>query len=131
MRKTVLGVTISIVLLLGAVLTLRPVPMVYENEAISITGIVGEVTSGGTNDLVLKLKGNGSMFYVNRGLERGLNLAAIKSKVTNKQVELKYPDHLSILDPRGSTIHISKIQMGEEVLFDELKAGSPKTAVKD
>ena len=71
------------------------------------------VIEGSTYDIVFKSPYQDS-FYINRGLEQGLNLDSLRNKVLNKTVTL----HLAKL-PLGTSHHISQLAVGEEVLFTE------------
>ena len=71
--------------------------------------------------MVFKLAGDNKSYYVNHGLERGLNLDSLESALMNRDVLIKYPDHWTPLDPDNSSVHISKIEHEEETIFPELK----------
>jgi hypothetical protein len=49
------------------------VPIPDEKDCLSLKGMVSEVYEGGVNDVVFKLQGLDKEFYINRGLERGLD----------------------------------------------------------
>lgn len=55
-------------------------------------------------------------YYINRGLERGLNLDSLNNKVLNKTVTL----HLAKL-PLGTSEHISQLALDKEIIFTEFK----------
>jgi hypothetical protein len=99
----------------------KPVPIVTESECLIQSGIVTAIDEGGTNDVVIRLKDNDEMFYINRGLEQGLDLGILKSTLIGNEVILKYPKHWTPLDPYNKTHHVSKVEHGEHVIFDELK----------
>ena len=59
---------------------------------------------------------NGSDFYyINRGLERGLNLDSLNAKVLNKTVTL----HLAKILGGITSEHISQLTVGDEIIFTE------------
>ena len=108
-------------LVLGlGVLVLRPVPIPEEKECLSLNGTVSQIYAGGANDLVIKLKGVDREFYVNRGLERGLDLKMLQAELTNKQIVIKYPKYWTPLNPDNSVRHISKIEFDGRIIFTEL-----------
>ena len=74
-----------------------------------------EVREGSTYDIVFFNK-HQDRFYINRGLELGLNLDSLRKKVLNKTVTL----HLAKL-PIGTSAHISQIEVDKEVLFTEFE----------
>lgn len=118
MKPLFLGMGFVFIIL--AAMTLKPVPMVSEKECLSQVGIVSEVFEGGTLDVVIRLKDNDERFYINRGLERGLDLVTIKSDLIGHEVTLKYPDHWTPLDPFNRTHHLSKVVLGDKVIFTEI-----------
>ena len=56
-------------------------------------------------------------YYINRGLERGLNLDSLKTKVLNKTVTL----HLAKVLSGITSEHISQLAIGDEIIFTEFK----------
>lgn len=115
--------SISIVLLLGiCVLIFRPVPIVTESEALIVKGVVTQISEGGTNDIVFRLKDNNTRYYINRGLELGLTLENLRTQLIDHEVTLKYPSYWTPLDWNNSIRHISKVEFGNEVLFNELRS---------
>lgn len=119
-RLPYLIVTLLLVLAFGA-LVLRPVPIVAEAECEVAQGKVVHVFEGGAGDIVLVLESQAERFYINRGLEKGLDLELLRSQLIDSQVKLWYPSYWTPLDPTSSTRHISKMTLGESVLFDETK----------
>jgi len=59
---------------------------------------------------------HGDHYYINRGLEMGLNLDSLNAKVLNKTVTLHLPNLLG-----GLVIseHIAQLEVGEEIIFTE------------
>ena len=66
-------------------------PVPEEKDCLILKGIVVEIYEGSVNDVVLRLKSQNQTFYINRGLERGLNLSLLRSELINKTVTIKYP----------------------------------------
>ena len=116
-------VGIGILFFLIAVLIFRPVPIVTEDKAITETGIVKYIYEGGIKDVVFKLEDNDRRFYINRGLENGLTLEGLREKLIGKEVVLKYPKYWTPLDWNDRVKHLSKVEFGEDVIFNELKTG--------
>lgn len=74
---------------------------------------ITSISEGSTFDIVFENTYN-SRFYINRGLEQGLNLESLKTAVLNKTVTL----HLAKL-PIGTSHHISQLAVGDDILFTE------------
>lgn len=106
--------------LVAAILVLRPVPIPDEKDCISLTGTVARIYEDGTHDIFFRLNGQERIFYVNRGLERGLDLKSLRATLTNQEVVIKYPRYWTPLDPGNLSRHISKIEYEGETVFSEL-----------
>lgn len=115
-------ITFSLTILIIAVLIFRPVPIVSENKAISENGIVTEIYTNKGNDIVFILENTKRRFYINRGLENGLELNNLKQKLIGNPIIVKYPKYWTPLDWNNSVRHISKVEYNGEILFNELKA---------
>lgn len=119
--KTAIWITLTLLVLLGMIFVFRPVPIPAEKDCLSTKGIVAEIYESGVKDVVFRLKGQGSTYYINRGLERGLDLVKLKSALINQEITVKYPSYRTLLDPGNSVRHISKIEYSGETLFSELR----------
>lgn len=113
--------SLGLVFLVIAVAIFRPVPIVQEHKAIPVSGTVRYIFEGGVHDVVIKLEGDDRRFYINRGLEYGLDLDDLKDRLIGHQVEMKYPKYWTPLDWNNQVRHISKLEFQGEVLFNELK----------
>ena len=102
------------------ILIFRPVPIPDEKDCLSLTGKVIDIYEGGVKDVVFKLEGFDQEFYVNRGLERGLELNNLRAQLINKEIVIKYPKYWTPLDPGNSVRHISKIEHERRTVFTEL-----------
>ena len=105
-----------------AVLIFRPVPIVSESKAISEIGIVKEIYSNKGNDVIFIMLNTDRKFYINRGLENGLELNNLKEKLIGNSIVMKYPKYWTPLDWNNSIRHISKVEFKNEIIFNELKA---------
>lgn len=114
-------VSFSLIILIIAVLIFRPVPIVSENETISENGIVAEIYSNKGNDVIFIMENTERKFYINRGLENGLELNNLKEKLIGNAIVVKYPKYWTPLDWNNSVRHISKVEFNDEIVFNELK----------
>ena len=105
-----------------AVLIFRPVPIVSESKAISEIGIVKEIYTNKGNDVIFIMLNTERKFYINRGLEYGLELDNLKEKLIGNPIVMKYPKYWTPLDWNNSIRHISKVEFKNEIIFNELKA---------
>lgn len=120
MRSKIFIIIASLLALIG-VTVLRPVPMVKEDKALSVKGVIVDIHKDGVNDIVFRLKDESRSFYINRGLERGLELDYLKEKLLGHEVVFKYPRHWTLLNWNNQLCHISKVEFNQEILFNELK----------
>lgn len=56
----------------------------------------------------------GESFYINRGIEAGLILDSLKTKVLNKNVTLHLPNMMF-----GPSRHIAQLAIGDEIIYSE------------
>ena len=122
--KKITLVSLILIVSIIAVLIFRPVPIVSESKAISEIGIVKEVYSNKGNDVIFIMLNTDRKFYINRGLENGLELNNLKEKLIGNSIVMKYPKYWTPLDWNNSIRHISKVELKNEIIFNELKADS-------
>ncbi|WP_223032630.1 hypothetical protein [Hanstruepera marina] len=85
----------------------KPEKCAVETKTIvNISGIASE-------DIVFKDQG-GDLYYINRGLERGLNLDSLNAKVLNKRVTLHLPKLWL-----GTSEHIAQLAVGDDIIYTE------------
>ena len=114
-------ISLSLIMLIIAILIFRPVPIVSENKAISERGIVKEIYSNKGNDIIFVMENIERRFYINRGLENGLELNNLKEKLIGNPIVVKYPKYWTPIDWNNRVRHISKVEFNEEIVFNELK----------
>ena len=103
------------------VLIFRPVPIVKEEKAVVVSGIIEKMKLTEGNDFVFKLKDNPVRYYINRGIEAGLNYNDFEKNLIGQQVVFKYPKYWTPLDWNNTVRHISKVEHKGKVYFSELK----------
>ncbi len=111
--------SLGFIFLVFITLALRPVPDATEDQCLITAGIVVDVYEAGTHDINFRLEGSDELFYINRGLESGLNLSEIRAALVGQKVELTYPKHWTPLDPFSKTHHLFKVQLGDQVVFSQ------------
>ncbi len=109
----------GIVLAVIAIFSLRPVPVLTEEDALTATGIVAQISEGPSFDVIIHLQDDKNSYYINRGLEEGLILDDLKERLTGNEVTLKYPDYWTPLDWKNKYRHISKMEIEGEIIFNE------------
>ncbi|MFT6814735.1 MAG: hypothetical protein ACJAZ3_000628 [Sphingobacteriales bacterium] len=98
-----------------------PVPIVPEEKAIVETAVVTNIYEGGIKDVVFICENHPRKFYINRGLENGLNLTTLKEQLIGQEVTFKYPKYWTPLDWNDEFKHVSKVELDGVIVFNELK----------
>lgn len=86
-------------------------PQPEDSEIIDVK--ITQIKEGSTYDILFETD-KGNRYYINRGLQQGLNLETLNAKVLNKTVTL----HLPIL-MFGPSNHIAQLAIGGDVIFTE------------
>ena len=100
---------ITYLLLLQSCIINNPQP---ESCAVVEVKIV-KISEGTSYDIMFR-DSHGDRYYINRGLEQGLNLDSLNAKVLNKTVTLHLPK-LAL----GTSEHIAQMAIEDEVIFTE------------
>jgi hypothetical protein len=100
---------LSVFLVLKSCVITNPQP-----EACEIVDVtINKITKGPSYDIVFHDDGT-DYYYINRGLQQGLNLDSLNVKVLNKTVTLHLPKMLF-----GTSEHIAQMTLGDEIIFTE------------
>lgn len=122
MKKKHLIVSSIIGLFALAFATLRPV-IVPQNaeDCLVAKGKVIRIFEGGVNDVAFRLEGDKTMYYINRGLEQGLDLKELQDQLIGNDVTIRYPKHWTLLDPNNRIKHLSILEYNGVEIFNEIK----------
>ncbi|WP_282041474.1 hypothetical protein [Winogradskyella flava] len=85
-------------------------------DCIVIDVKVSKITEGSAMDIVFHDDGT-DFYYINRGLEQGLNLDSLKTIILNKTVTL----HLAKVLGGVTSEHISQMALGNDIIYTEFK----------
>lgn len=104
-------------------LILRPVPVATPENTVSHFDYVEYVFEGPSSDIVFNLKDRQGYPYINRGLQRGLDLDVLKQELTNKYIEMKFVKHWTPLDFKQSnpTVAYIKIVEDDRVIYNAIQ----------
>nr|WP_321221782.1 hypothetical protein [uncultured Psychroserpens sp.] len=86
-----------------------------------ITAKIIKITEGSSYDIVFHDAGT-DFYYINRGLENGLNLDSLNAKVLNKTVTLHLPKLFY-----GTSEHIAQLAIGDDIIFTEFPSTTNNT----
>ena len=86
-------------------------------ECAVVQSKIVKITEGSSYDIVLHSE-NDDFFYINRGIEAGLNIDSLRQKILNKTVTL----HLARLFAGTVTSeHIAQLAVNDKILYTEFK----------
>ena len=97
-------------LTLSSCIIKNPKPEDCVIETVKIT----KITEGSSYDIVFHDDGT-DFYYINRGIENGLNLDSLNAKVLNKTVTL----HLAKVLGGITSEHISQMAIGDDIIYTE------------
>ncbi|WP_040280455.1 hypothetical protein [Psychroserpens damuponensis] len=115
-RKLYLALALSIIFIICVSLFSCGIQNPKLEECDIVTAQITKITEGSTYDIVFHVDETHS-FYINRGIEYGLNLDSLNVKVLNKTVTL----HLPILI-YGTSKHIAQLAVDDEIIFTEFSS---------
>ena len=75
--------------------------------------LVSKVYEGGVKDIAFS-HADGSVYYINRGLEQGMTLKSMEEKLLNKKVTLHLAKTVA-----GTSRHIAQLAIDETVIYTE------------
>ena len=103
-----------------AFITFKPIQNVVTSDVSPINGIVTKVEKASGGDINIQLKNDSHTYYINNALMEGLNPEVITAQILNKEVTLHHINRWTPFTRDGIFPHISKLSVGETVLFNEL-----------
>ena len=85
-----------------------------EDNSVYKSGIVTAIYEGGVKDAVFKLEDDKTNYYINRGLENGLDLKMLKSELLNNKITLWYAKGM-VKNPR----HMTRLVFKDSIYYTE------------
>lgn len=120
-KKGIRGVLLAgVVFIILCIIFLKPVPPVTDENRIEVMGEVVNLWEGSSYDIVFRLKNNNHNYYINRGVESGLEVGALYNQLVGNEVTLTYADYWTPLDPTSSTHHVAQLEYNGEILYTEI-----------
>lgn len=121
--KTTLKVFVFAALtLITLALTFVPIYKVQYDECIQVRGKVASIyVNNGSKDIQIRIENNKGRYYINNGIEAGLNIEELSHLLLNQEVNLLYVDHWSLLNFNGLQRHVSFLSYNGEEFFNEIE----------
>ena len=101
-------ITFVICTLVLSFMIFKMVPVESEDNSVILQGLVVDIYEAGAKDIVFKLDNDNFNYYINRGLEAGMDIDDLKDKLIGNTIEIKYHMH---------SRHIYKLKHNDDVLF--------------
>ncbi|MES3017499.1 MAG: hypothetical protein V4721_06970 [Bacteroidota bacterium] len=121
-----LSAKFEILIFLGLIITLlffifNPLAVTRANS-IEFNTLVYKVGEGSEGNVILKLDNGTGIYYINHGLQKGLDLDTLKKQLINHKVTVFYLKNsfVSGFSPVASTKYITELRLGEKVIYSEL-----------
>lgn len=74
-----------------------------------------------SKDIAVHVKDGEGRYYINRGLEAGLDVAQLEAEALNQKASIHYAKHWSLLNYDRKHRHVSRITVGDKILFNEIR----------
>lgn len=118
-KPVIIIFTVLIIALLY--LAFRPIPVSRDNSIV-INTTVDKVSEGSEDNIILKLNNVSGIFYINHGLQKGLDLDTLQKELQNHEVSVLYlkSNFFSGFSPVKGTKYITELKLGERVIYSEL-----------
>ena len=89
---------------------------ISKENCVFVKGEVEKIYEGGSFDVMIKLKSDNRIFYINRGLEYNFVLADLQKDLTGKEIAFWHAK--SWVQDGG---HITQVEFEEKILYTEWK----------
>ena len=117
LTKKVVISSIFFLLLAFLALIFRPVPNPSPDNTIKTNGTIEEVSMTGDADLIIKLRGDDRLYYLDEGLKDGRSLSTLQGELSGKSAEIHYVKFWTPLDPLSKFKHISLVSVDQTRLY--------------
>jgi len=110
-------------LLVGGVFLLSSmkVPAPTKDNTVTVNGKVEKIYEASEDDVVFILENDERIYYINRGLEKGLNLLELRNKHLGKTLTLTYIDHSHLFKPFVDNRHLAEVKTDISIIYSEMK----------
>lgn len=116
------GIILFTVLIIALLfLVFRPIPISRDNS-IAINTTIDKVNKGSEDNVIFKLNNASGIFYINHGLQKGLDLDTLQKQLLNREVSILYlkSNFFSGFSPVKGTKYVTELKLGDQVIYSEL-----------
>jgi len=119
--KKIVITSIFFSLMITLALVFRPVPYASPENTMKTFGTIEKVFKAGEHGVVFTLEGDDRLFYIDKGLKRGLHFTSLQEELPGKSVDIYYVKYWTPIDPLSKVKHISKVNMNSITLYSAIK----------
>lgn len=111
----------AVLVIAALFLVFRPISVSRDNSIV-INTTVEKVSEGSEDNVIFKLNNTSGIFYINHGLQKGLNLDTLQMELQNREVTVLYlkSNFFSGFSPVKGTRYITELKLGTKVIYSEL-----------
>ena len=113
--------TFAAIIIIGLYIIFQPISISRDNSIVFHTTVY-KVGEGSEGNIIFKLDQGEGTYFINHGLEKGLNLDTLQKELIYQKVTVLYlkSGFASGFSPVASTKHITELKMGNQVIYSEL-----------
>ncbi len=104
--------------------TFRPVRNVQPEDVIKIEGIVTDIKEAPGYDIAITIKDDVHYYYINRGLQHGLNIEKLRTQLIDQKITLYALKRWTIFTRDYNMGHVSKLIFNDSIIYNEIKNDS-------
>lgn len=111
----------TVLLIVALFFVFRPISITRDNSIVFNTTVY-KVGEGSEKNVILQLENGSGTYYINHGLQKGLNLETLQKELVNQKVTVLYlkPSFVSGFSPVADTKYITELRLGDKVIYSEL-----------
>ena len=110
------------VVVLFVIMALRPIYKPTLEQCALVKGhLISIAEAGGPADVAIRLRDDSHRYYINRGIEQGVNTSVLRAELVDNEVEVYYVKHWTPLDPMGTMRHVSRVVYQGAIIYDEIE----------
>jgi len=114
-QRFFIAMFVLIAAFIAFVLVFLWLPKATPENLIKVRGTLEDIKTGGENDVVFKLKGDYHTYYINRGLEQGLDIDSLKMHLLQKEIDIYLVKmRFNLISPS----HIAKVVSDNKVVYE-------------
>ncbi|MEO0472914.1 MAG: hypothetical protein AAF206_25075 [Bacteroidota bacterium] len=102
-------------------LVLTPIPAPTSENVAPLSGVVEKIHSPCCQDLVFDLKDLDRTLYINRGLEKELDVEMLRQKLIGQEVDFLVVSYQwTPFDPSGKLAPVAEVRLHDTILYSGL-----------